>query len=41
MRWAGHTASMGEMRNVYKSLVEKPEDLGVDGRIILIWILGK
>jgi len=25
MRWAGHMALMGEMRNVYKILVEKPE----------------
>jgi hypothetical protein len=38
---------MGEMRNAYKSLVEDingkehSEELGVDGRIILEWILGK
>jgi hypothetical protein len=38
---------MGEMRNVYKILVRKPEgnnhsdDLGVDVRIILEWILAK
>jgi hypothetical protein len=38
---------MGEMRNAYKMLVGKPEGkrslehLGVDGRIILEWILGK
>jgi hypothetical protein len=25
MRWAGHVASMGEERKVYKVLVEKPE----------------
>jgi hypothetical protein len=25
MRWAGHVARMGEERNVYKVLVEKPE----------------
>jgi hypothetical protein len=25
MRWAGHVACMGEERNVYKVLVEKPE----------------
>jgi len=38
---------MGEIRNVCKTLVEElegryhSEDLGVDGRIILEWILGK
>jgi hypothetical protein len=38
---------MGKMRNGYKILVGKPEgkirleDLGVDGKIILEWILGK
>jgi hypothetical protein len=38
---------MGGMRNAYKILVGKLErtnhfeDLGVDGRIILEWILGK
>jgi hypothetical protein len=25
MRWAGHVARMGEERNVYKVLMEKPE----------------
>jgi hypothetical protein len=25
MRWAGHVARMGEMRGVYRILVEKPE----------------
>jgi hypothetical protein len=25
MRWVGHVARMGEMRNVYKILVGKPE----------------
>jgi hypothetical protein len=25
MKWAGHVACMGEMRNVYKILVGKPE----------------
>jgi hypothetical protein len=47
MRWAGHVACVGEMRNAYKILVRKPEernlseDLSVAGRIILEWILGK
>jgi len=26
MRWAGHVARMGEMRNVYNILVGKPEE---------------
>jgi hypothetical protein len=44
--WAGHVeAYMGEVRNAYKILVRSLKgrdhsgDLGVDGRIILIWIL--
>ena len=45
MRWAGHVARMGERRGVYRVLVGKPEgnfgDPGVDGRIILRWILRK
>jgi hypothetical protein len=47
MRWVGHVAHMGEMRNAYKIWLENLkgrdhlEDLGVDGRIILEWILGK
>jgi len=38
MRWAGHVACMGEMRNTHQIFVGKPkgrdhlEDLGVDGR---------
>jgi hypothetical protein len=28
---------MGERRGVYKVLVGKPEDPGIDGRIILRW----
>jgi hypothetical protein len=45
MRWAGHVASGGARRGVYRVLVEKPqgqrtlEDPGVGGRIILRWIL--
>jgi hypothetical protein len=47
MRWAGHVTRMGEIRNAYVILVGNPErrdqleDRGVDGRIILEWILGK
>jgi hypothetical protein len=46
MRWMGHVARMGEMRNAYKILVGKPKrkrPLGRTkrkGRIILEWILG-
>jgi hypothetical protein len=38
---------MGEMRNVYSSLVRKPEvrnhseELDVDGKILLEWMSGK
>jgi len=41
------TCSMGVMRNAYKILIENlkgrehSEDLGVDGKIILEWILGE
>jgi hypothetical protein len=41
MRWAGHVARMGDMRNVYKTIVAKPEDLGLDGKIILEGILSR
>jgi hypothetical protein len=40
----GHVACMGEMINIYKILVRKPEpepELCIDGRIILQWNLGK
>jgi hypothetical protein len=43
----GNAASMGEMRNSYKVLVvnmkeiDHSEELGVDGKIILEYILGK
>jgi hypothetical protein len=45
---AGHVAHMGDMRNAYKYLVGRPEskrdhlkDLGIDGKIMLVWILVK
>jgi hypothetical protein len=41
MRWAGHVARMGERRGVYRILVEKPWETGLDGRIILRWIFRK
>jgi hypothetical protein len=47
MRWAGHVASVGKMRNMYSILVgslkgrDHSEDIGVDGKIILEWILEK
>jgi hypothetical protein len=47
IRWIGHVAHMGKMRNAYKILLEilkgrdRSEDLGVDGMIILKWILGR
>jgi hypothetical protein len=40
-------ASVGEMRNAYSILIGKPEgknhpaDVGIHGRIISEWILGK
>jgi len=44
VRWAGHVARLGERRDVCKVLVGKregkrPLDPGVDGSIILRWIL--
>jgi hypothetical protein len=47
MRWAGHVARMGEERNVYKVLVEKPEGKRPLGRprrrwnMVSEWILGR
>jgi hypothetical protein len=47
MRWAGHVAHMEEMRNVCSILVgnsegKRPlENLGVDRRLILEWIIRK
>jgi hypothetical protein len=46
MRWRVHTACMAEIRDAHKILLGKPErksppqkDLGIDGGIILKWIL--
>jgi hypothetical protein len=43
MRWVGHVSCMGEVRNVCKILKENDhsEDLGMEGSIMLEWILGK
>jgi hypothetical protein len=46
MRWTRHVERMADMRNSYNILVRKlevdhSEDLHIDGRIILEWILGK
>jgi hypothetical protein len=38
MRWAGHVARMGEKRNVYRSLVRKPEGKRPLGRPRHRWI---
>jgi len=32
MRWADHAACIGEMKNVYKTLVGKPEGMRAFGR---------
>jgi hypothetical protein len=43
----GHVARMGETKNAYNILVENlkgrdySEELNVDGKVILEWILGK
>ena len=47
MRWVGHVARMGDRRGAHRVLVAKSwedyslEEPGVDGRIILKWILDK
>jgi hypothetical protein len=38
MRWAGHVARMGKKRNVYRSLVGKPEGKRPLGRPRRKWI---
>jgi len=40
MRWAGHVARKGERRGVYRER-DHLADPGVDGRIILRWIIRK
>jgi hypothetical protein len=47
LRWAGHVARMGKRKGVYRVLVWKigggdhMKDPGIDGRMILKWILEK
>jgi hypothetical protein len=47
MRWKGHVAYMGEMRNTYKVLIRIPEgknhsdDISIYGRLISECVLGK
>jgi hypothetical protein len=46
MRWVEHVARMGERRATHRVMVEKGkgnnlQNLGVDGSIILDWILKK
>jgi len=47
MRWAGNVACIGEMTNAYSILIgnlkgkDHLEDLGVDRKLILEFILGK
>jgi len=47
MRWAGHVACMGERKHIYRILVgnlrerDNLGDSGIDGRIILRWIIRK
>jgi hypothetical protein len=37
MSWTGHVAHMGEMRNLYKIFVRKPEGKGPLGRLRRRW----
>jgi hypothetical protein len=37
MRWAGHVACIGEMRNAYKILVGRPEGKRLLGRLRSRW----
>jgi hypothetical protein len=46
MSWAEHVARMGEMKHSYKMLVHKPPgkhlgNIGIDGKVLLKWILKK
>jgi hypothetical protein len=47
VRWAGHRTHMGEMKMHTKFWSGSPkgrgksEDLGIDGKVTLEWILGK
>jgi hypothetical protein len=38
MRWAGHVARMGEKRNAYRLLVEKPEEKRPPGKPRRRWV---
>jgi hypothetical protein len=38
MRWAGHVARMGEMKNAYRILVEKPKGRRPLGRPRSRWV---
>ena len=37
MRWAGHSARVGERRGVYRVVVEKPKGKRPLGRTVLRW----